>query len=225
MTNAAQIGQLMQWLSPAYPVGSFAYSHGLERAVHDGWVRDGVSLQPWLEDILTDGAGFSDAYLLFSAANAPDAQNLRDIDTLAQSLSPSKERLAETRDQGRAFSLMTQTLESIAPPVSDAPFSRYRPQSYPVALGAAVRAYNLPAHLAACLYLQNFASNLIGAAQRLNLLGQSQGQRILSQLIPLCQNAATAAKETDPGDLSNQTYLSDITAMRHETQSTRIFRT
>jgi urease accessory protein UreF len=96
MTNAAQIGQLMQWLSPAYPVGSFAYSHGLERAVHDGWVRDGVSLQPWLEDILTDGAGFSDACLLFSAANAPDAQNLRDIDTLAQSLSPSKERLAET---------------------------------------------------------------------------------------------------------------------------------
>lgn len=225
MTSAAQLGQLMQWLSPAYPVGSFAYSHGLERAVHDGWVTDADSILPWLEDTLSDGAGFSDACFIHAAAKAETHEALQDIDETAKSMSASAERQTETCNQGRAFSQMTSALQDIKLPNPDAPFLTYRPSCYPVALGAALRAYDLPVDLAACLYLQGFCANLIGAAQRLNLIGQSRGQRILSTLMPLYQDIATAAATCDLHQIGSQCYLSDITAMRHETQTTRIFRT
>ena len=58
---------LMLWLSPAFPVGAFAYSHGLEWAVEAGDIHDARSLGGWLVDLLTFGAPRADA-ILFAAA-------------------------------------------------------------------------------------------------------------------------------------------------------------
>ncbi len=44
--------RLMTWLSPAYPVGAFSYSSGIEWAVEAGDIRDAESLRHWLEAIL-----------------------------------------------------------------------------------------------------------------------------------------------------------------------------
>ena len=48
----AALYRLMTWLSPGFPVGAYAYSHGLEWAVEDGAVRNRDTLGSWLEDIL-----------------------------------------------------------------------------------------------------------------------------------------------------------------------------
>ncbi|MXW85095.1 MAG: urease accessory protein UreF, partial [Boseongicola sp. SB0667_bin_21] len=64
MPTDTQILTLTQWLSPAFPVGSFAYSHGLEGAAGMGWVKDGAGLEAWLEDVLLHGAGRADSLLL-----------------------------------------------------------------------------------------------------------------------------------------------------------------
>src|SRR5262249_55233811 len=61
--------RLMTWLSPAFPVGAFSYSHGLEAAIERGLVRNRESLERWIAGILEFGAGASDA-LLFRAAHA-----------------------------------------------------------------------------------------------------------------------------------------------------------
>ena len=49
--------RLMAWLSPAYPIGAFSYSHGIETAVEEGFVKDRASLVTWVETVLRDGTG------------------------------------------------------------------------------------------------------------------------------------------------------------------------
>ncbi|MGV6839054.1 MAG: urease accessory protein UreF, partial [Planktomarina sp.] len=93
---------LTQWLSPAYPVGSFAYSHGLETAVENGWVKDGTQLEAWLQTILHHGAGFADALFLAAAWKAQTPDQINAIDTQAKAFAASKERLFETTQQGGA---------------------------------------------------------------------------------------------------------------------------
>ena len=100
---------LMQWLSPAYPVGGFSYSHGLEWAVGAGDVTDAAGFQEWLADILEYGSGRNDAILLAAAYRAPDTAALHHVDAVARALAPSAERLLETTAQGAALVPLGQT--------------------------------------------------------------------------------------------------------------------
>ena len=105
-TDQRPLLNLLAWLSPAFPTGAFAYSHGLEWAVEAGDIKDSDSLQLWLTDVLTHGAGPSDTLLLrhaHRAASNPVA--LRDIVALATACAPARERRDEALNQGRAFRL------------------------------------------------------------------------------------------------------------------------
>src|SRR3954447_26939799 len=64
--NAGETGLLLlqAWLSPAFPVGGYSYSHGLEYAVEAGALPDRAALQNWIEGILLLGAGRNDALLI-----------------------------------------------------------------------------------------------------------------------------------------------------------------
>jgi hypothetical protein len=68
--------RLMVWLSPAYPVGAFSYSSGIEWAVEAGDITDAGSLRAWLVAMLADGSGFCDAVLFAQAHRAADASAL-----------------------------------------------------------------------------------------------------------------------------------------------------
>ncbi|SFR46252.1 urease accessory protein [Yoonia tamlensis] len=202
---------LTQWLSPAYPVGAFAWSHGLERAVQRGDVSDSQSLQNWLSDVLTHGAGRSDAILLCVAHGAQDVSEVAD---LAAVLAPSAERRMETMQQGAAFAATTRAVWGLDLP----------DMAYPVAVGRAAGLMGLPATQVAQVWLQCFASNLVQAAQRLMPLGQTEGQRILAALAPMCRDIGARAALSDLADIGSSGFAIDIASMQHETQSPRIFR-
>ena len=105
-TLAAAILPLFAWLSPSYPVGSYAYSHTLEWAVEAGDVTDEATLVAWLVDLLTLGFGRNDAILLshaHRAVRARDRAALEEVNELALALSPSSELYLETSQQGRSF--------------------------------------------------------------------------------------------------------------------------
>jgi len=94
------------WLSPAFPVGGFTYSHGLEWAIEDGSVTTAAALEAWLGDILVHGAGRNDGILFahgWRAVRAGDWPALADIVELADALQPSRERRLEAGAQGAAF--------------------------------------------------------------------------------------------------------------------------
>jgi len=202
---------LAAWFSPGFPVGAYSYSHGLEWAVAAGDVHDRPGLQDWVRDVLEFGAGRSDAILLLAAAAAGDPDPLVE---LAEALCPSSERLLETRAQGTAFARTVAGAWGV--PVTPAP--------YPVAVGAAVRALGLPPGPAATLYLQAFAANLVSAGVRLIPLGQTDGQRIVADLLPLAARVAARAGRETLDDLGGIAVGADLASMLHETQYTRLYR-
>ena len=209
----ADLLTLVQWLSPAFPVGGYAYSHGLEWAISEGQVTDGDSLRDWLTDILDHGSGRADAVLLARAMD-PDA-DLAAVAATARALCASKERWVETHDQGRAFTEAVNALtENDFPAVA-----------LPVAVGRAARALRLPAERVAALYLHAFASNLVSAAVRFVPLGQTEGQRVLAALHPLIDRLAREAAATPLDAIASGVPGADLAAIHHETQDVRIFRT
>jgi len=206
---------LNQWFSPGYPLGSFAYSHGLETAIQEGRIKTADHLEGWLRDLLAHGTGRSDATLLLSAHACRQTAAVVQLDATARAFTPSAERLLETVQQGDAFCRTTSAIWPIDLP----------PLTHAVAVGYAAGRLDLPALLTATLYLQSFAANLVSCAVRLVPLGQTEGQRVLHALAPLCAQIATLAAQDGPEDLASTTFAADIAAMRHETLDHRIFRT
>lgn len=215
MTTEAQILTLAQWFSPCYPVGSFAYSHGLEWAVEAGRITGADTLQNWLTDILRHGAGYNDALFLVAAFGADGDAMLVEIDAKCRAFAASKERLMEADLQGAAFCKITGDVwaQSIAG------------LTYPVAVGRAAALTDLPLNLTLRMYLHAFVSNLVAAAMRLMPMGQTEGQRLIKTLTPLLSGIAENAISGTLDDLSSTAFMADIAAMKHENQYSRIFRT
>ena len=204
---------LIQWLSPAFPTGGYAYSHGLEQAVVDGALTDAASLRDWLADILTHGTGRQDAILLACALRSDaDFDALAD---LATALASSAERAHETLAQGTALAQTVAALTGRA----------LKPRPLPVALGQAAAPLNLPAPQVIALYLHAFASNLIQTMVRFVPLGQTEGQATLTALHPLIEDLAQTLSTATPDDLSTASFAAEMAAMRHETLQPRIFKT
>lgn len=204
---------LVQWLSPAFPTGGFAYSHGLEAAIADGQVVDAGGLRQWLAEVLEFGAGRQDAILLVMALK-PGADHAA-LDQLARALQPSQERLTETLDQGTAFARTVSSLTGRALPA----------RCLPVALGEAASTLALDSEQVVGLYLHSFASNLTSVAMRFMPLGQEAGQGVLGNLHPLIADLAASAVLWTLDDLGSAALGADMAAMQHETMDVRIFRT
>jgi urease accessory protein len=223
--------RLMIWLSPAYPVGGFSYSHGLEWTVEAGKVRDAVTLGGWIEDLLHHGAGRSDAILLaetWRAVAAGDERALAEIAELAAALAPSAERRLETLAQGAAFLEATRAVWP-SPALERLAGAQTRdagpPEiAYPVAVGACAAAHGLPLAHTAHAFLQAFVANLVSAGVRLIPLGQTDGLRVLARLEPLIPPLVARALGSSLDDVGGAAVMADIASMRHETQYTRLFR-
>lgn len=222
----ADVLPLMVWLSPSFPVGSFAYSHGIEWAVEAGDIVDAETCTAWLADLLRFGGAWSDAVLLAAAHRATASKDdaaLADAAALAAALAPSKERRLETLKQGDAFLLAVRAawpcpaLERFAKVWS-------AETAFPVAVGVASAGHGLPLAPTLQAYLVAFVSNLVSAAVRLVPLGQTDGTKIIARLAPLAQETATRAAASSLDDVGGASLRSDIASMRHETQYTRLFR-
>lgn len=201
---------LAQWLSPAFPVGAFAFSHGLETAIREERVRDGATLEAWLRDLIDFGSARSDVVLL-SASYKFGA--LSGVQSTALAFQPSAERLEETRQLGAAFCRTVRDVWNLDLP----------DLAYPVAIGRAAAMRGIPLQDTAALYAHSFVANLISAAVRLVPLGQTEGQAVLAGMQRDCERLGRDAEGLTLDDLSSAAFLSDIQAMRHETLTPRIF--
>lgn len=232
--NTAGLYRLLSFLSPAFPVGAFTYSHGLEQVIEEEGVSDPKSLEKWLTDILKFGAGHNDALLLretMRRANEGDKSSLLELIDLGLALQPSSERHLETSAQGTAFAnaigqAWTPDTENtagvlLANLLKQGAVERW---PYPVAVGLTAAAWDIPEEAAVTGFLHAFASNIISAAIRAVPLGQNQGQRVLAAMEPviahICEETAAQGLE----DLGSSTLLADIASMNHETKYSRLFR-
>ena len=216
---------LFLWLSPAFPIGSFAYSHGLEWAVASEAIVTHEDLFEWIETLLTHGSGRNDLLLLassFRAMQEGDEQLAQEINQLALALSPSRERHLETVSQGNAFIKAIQD----AWPHEHLPLwlTQGDDLAYPVAVAIAASVHGLALQAVLDHFIMAYVANLISAATRLSVIGQTQGQKLLSALMPVMQTQVKAALEGSLDDLGGFSLCSDIASMQHETQYSRMFR-
>jgi urease accessory protein len=224
--EAAALYRLMTWLSPAFPVGAFSYSSGIEWAVEAGDIGDAASLRDWLSSVLADGPGFCDGVFLAHAHRATASRDdlaLRDIAELASAFVPSRERHLETSAQGRAFIDIARAawsrdgLDGMIACCDGAIV-------YPVAVGLVGAAHAIPLPPTMHAFLHALTSNWISAGARLIPLGQTDSQRVLASLEPVVVATAKRALEAALDDLGGASFRADLASMRHETQYTRLFR-
>ena len=209
----ADLLHLHQWLSPAFPVGGFAFSQGLETAIARGLVRDGAGVAGWARAAICDGAGRVDAVLL-AHARQPGAE-LGHLADLSRAYAVSAERLVEAEETGAAFLARIARITGRAAPL---------PLPYPVAVGWASAPLAVTTETVAAFWLHALAAQIVGAAVRFLPLGAAEGQAILGDLAPaiLRQGAWAAGAALD--DIATSTPGADMAQMDHETLEVRIFR-
>ncbi|WP_455273348.1 urease accessory protein UreF [Rhizobium herbae] len=211
--------RLVTWMSPAFPVGAFSYSGGLEQAVHDGLVGDAPGLARWLQALIEHGSSWNDAVLLAEGYRAcDDAARLAAVRELAEALAGSRERHLETILQGQAFITAAghwphPVLEALTGAVA-----------YPVAVGAVAGAHRTGLEPALAAYLHSTASNLVSVAIRCGVMGQTLGVGVLAGLESVIAGTAARASASTLDDLGSATITADISALRHETLHSRLFR-
>jgi len=219
MTAPAALQKLLTWLSPAFPVGAFAWSAGLETAIAGRVVTDAPSLRDWLYGALTHGGHRTDAIFLAQAFHAqPDAKKLDELAELYLALTPAAERHAETLTTGDAFVIAARAWPSDV--LSRLP----APCPYPIVVGAAAAAHGVPLAETLIGFLTAAVHTQVSVAVRLVPLGQTAGLSVMAALEPDIARLAAAATNATLADLGAIAYAADIVQMRHEGLEPRVFR-
>ena len=224
--DAAALYRLLAWLSPAYPVGAFSYSGGIEWTVEAGDIRDAATLRRWLAVMIGAGTGFCDAVFFVHAHRAIAADDdaaLRAVAELAASFVSSRERLLETTAQGRAFVDATRAAWP-CPALARLEAAWRGAVALSVAVGVTCAGHGIACEPSLHAFLQALTANWISAGVRLIPLGQTDGQRVLAALEAEVAAAARRALETPLDEAGSCAFRADIAGMRHETQYTRLFR-
>lgn len=227
-----ELFDLMSWMSPAWPIGAFAYSGGLEWAVEDGLVRDRDTTVDWIAALLDHGSLRNDTVAFahtWRAVTAGDETALAEIAELAAAVLTSHERRLESCAQGAAFrriALATtgaSRYSRLLQPIPDDGLS------YPVAAATLFACQGIGLRGGLTAFLHGGVSNMVSAAQRLVPLGQTDGQLVIRQLRPAVLALAEFGCALPQGDpfaaMGGCTLVADLGAMAHETQYTRLFRT
>lgn len=230
MRTETQLTRLMNWLTPIFPVGGYAYSGGLEFAVADGLVTDRAQLVGWIRTQITAGTGWLDAvflHLVYEAVANGDAAGFAELVTRADIMRATSEGVLETRAQGRAF------LDAVTKSWSDAGLAKWaeivketgREPVFPVAVALATALAGIAEPLAMHGFVHGVSTNLVSAGMRLIPLGQASGQAAIAALEAGVAEIADQALRSGRDDLHTAAPIIEWAGMRHETQYTRLFRT
>lgn len=218
LEESQKISRLLLWLSPALPIGSFAYSRGLEWLASTSAISSISDIETWLDSTFLTGSGWNDLVACSNAYDcASDAASLQAVNELALSLCSGKERYLEATQQGKAFvnavrEWMPQFLTGWK---SDACFS--------VCVGAASYQIGLPREVILDCFLNSMISNCLQAAQRLGILGQQDALKLLSAFETKSSKLIIKAQDTCLDAAGTMSVISDLASLQHETQRSRIF--
>jgi urease accessory protein len=211
--EASQLLLLLNWMSPAFPIGSFAYSHGLETAIVENEITTQSEVESWIADLIRQGSGWNDAVLFAQCWNCESDE----LNERALSMASSSERYLESTQLGRSFAIAASVFTNVKFADGDL--------AYPIAAGMACKNMGVEKHSALLAFLQGFAAAQVSVGVRLVPLGQTAGLHVLKNLMPIISETANRAATSTLDDLGSCTLLADIAAMKHEHLQPRIFRT
>ena len=216
-------------MSPAFPIGSYSYSHGIEWAVEAGYIHDRNSLIDWLEADLCYGSGRNEAIFFMEAwrsATDGNCEKLFEIAELAAAFRSTSEFALETSQQAAASLAVLCRVwpDPLTESLSELLFQLRIAPVLSVILGVRAAKEEILATLALPAFLQSYLANLVTAGVRLIPLGQTDGQLAIAELEPAVLAGAAQAEQETIHDLGSAAFMVDLASASHETQYTRLFR-
>jgi urease accessory protein len=210
---------LLQLASPALPVGGFAYSQGLERAIEDGLVHDTATAERWIADLLTLSLARLEAPLWLrafdTAARGDDAGFAHWNDELLAARETAELR-AETQQMGASLARVSPALGLKAPAVE--------PLAYPTAFAAACAQLGIDREAGLAAFLWAFVENQVLVAVKHVPIGQQAGQALLFALHARLADAVEHAARLQDDEIGSAALGFALASTRHETQYSRLFR-
>src|SRR5262245_19561 len=200
--------RLQHWLSPAFPTGSYSYSHGLEWAIESKQVHDRSSLVDWLDADLRHGSGRNDAIFFVEAWRcAAGGRRTRLLETaeLAAAFRATSELAREASQQGASC---LATLREVWPDpaidaLSEGLWQRSIQPVLPIVIAVRSATEGVPLGTALRAFLSALVGNFVTAGVRLIPLGQTDGQRALAELEPAVLEAGKRAVTAGIDDLGS----------------------
>lgn len=214
--------RLCHLVSPALPIGAYAYSAGFEHAVQAGWVRDETSALDWLRGLSSHAIATLDLPLLLRLHRAwrtGDAGAVQRWNAQLYASRESAELRAEDLHLGRSLAKVLVELG-----ISEAQPWQQTDSTLAAMFALAGARWEIGETEVAAGYLWAWSENQVLAAVKLVPLGQSAGQRLLHALLAdmpgLVERAASVADE----DICSSALSQVIGSAIHETQYSRLFR-
>jgi urease accessory protein len=214
--------RLLQLTSPALPIGAYAYSQGLEHAVHAGWVRDEATAADWILGLLEDALPCVEIPVLLRLMTAW-AHDVGQVDRWNEFLFSSRGSAELRSEDQRLGSALARLLTALEIPEA-APWVAAPHVTHLCMFALASARWDISPTDAAAGYLFSWAENQVGAATRLVPLGQTSAQRILSRATTVIPAAVARGASLADDEIGFAAPAHAIAAALHETQYSRIFR-
>ncbi|HEY5603425.1 MAG TPA: urease accessory protein UreF [Gammaproteobacteria bacterium] len=215
--------RLWQLISPALPIGAFAYSQGLEYAVEQGWVHNEDSAAQWITGLINHSLSALDVPLLarlYKAWQAKDMERVSYWNHYLQAARESNELLTEDRQIGSA---LKQLLSDLKIYQTDQ-WPETEPPSFATMFALAAAHWMVTVNETCQGFLWAWSENQVAAAIKLVPLGQTAGQRILTRVIDEIPHAVKRGLELTDEEIGMTAQGLGIASALHETQYTRLFR-
>lgn len=214
---------ILRLSSPALPIGSFAYSQGLEYALDSGWCRDPIEVEQWIGDNLMYGLGLLDLPIyqrLYLAWEQADNEKIKYWNTTILAFRETRELYEEDVTVGRAFARWLTGLNTQCCSTLD-----LCPKPSVVCVHAlSAILHNISCEDAMLAYAWSWVENQVTCAMKALPLGQTDGQKILNTMMPIIVEACDSATRFADNDIGSGLMGLSIASSHHEQQYCRLFR-
>ena len=223
MTNSISLMRLLQLVSPALPVGAYAYSQSLEYAVDAGWVHDEDTAFDWMQGVLLNSLAKSDLPIiakLHLSWQVEEFSNVLYWNNYLCALRETAELEAEDLQMGQALrrllvDLNIDQVESL---------KDINLCCYATAFSFACVKWSVSKDDALLAYAYSWAENQIAAGIKLIPLGQTSGQRLLQKIMPVIDEAIKNSFKIEDENIGASLPAMSMASGLHETQYSRLFR-
>ena len=203
--------QILQvWFSSSFPIGSYAYSHGLEALIDDKKIKNNNDVKEFLDALLFYGTLRNDYIFMKSIYKG------QEINELILASASSKERKIEMIDMGNSFRKIMKDSWELSLPENT---------SFIYCLAKAGLHFNIKFDDLIKFYLQSFISNLINVCVKHIPMSQKDGQSLNVIFINQIQEFLSHSDKLTLKDIGTTFFIGDIFAIKHEYLDSRIYLT